>query len=199
MAVVGFTRGMQIVNTSSGETSQQLVCPCSDVDAVAFSPDGGRLAAAGRNGRIRVWTVSSGARERDIETDRRRIRSLTFSPDGKRLAAAGDGTTVRVFDVTTGSVAATIEARPARVYALQFLANDSLATGGTDNRVWIWDLNTAQATRQLEGHTGTVAALACDAHGTTLVSGGYDTTLRIWNLAAETEPSVAQTSAESVR
>ena len=77
----------------------------------------------------------------------------------------------------------TLATRPAKVYSLVFLDSQHLATGGTDNRITIWDLDSKPADRQLVGHTGTVAALACDATGRMLVSGSYDTTLRIWNLA----------------
>ena len=48
------------------------------------------MAAAGRNGKIRIWNVTDGSNQRDIETDGRRIRALAFSPDGTRLAAAGN-------------------------------------------------------------------------------------------------------------
>jgi WD40 repeat protein len=41
------------------------------------------------------------------------------------------------------------------------------------------------------GHTGTVAALACDSRGQTIVSGSYDTTVRIWNLMADAAPNTA--------
>jgi WD40 repeat protein len=51
----------------------------------------------------------------------------------------------------------------------------------------------------LEGHTGTVAALACDATGRVLVSGSYDTTIRIWNLEESASPSVAASPNETVR
>jgi WD40 repeat protein len=190
---------MHLVNTSSGETSQQLVCPCGDVRTVVFSPDGTRLAAAGRNGRIRIWNVASGSRERDIPTDRRRIRSLAFSPDGRMLAAAGQSTSIRILDVETGEVAVSLETRPAKVHALLFLDSATLATGGTDNCISIWDLGSRQVTRRLAGHTGTVAALACDASSKTLVSGSYDTTLRIWNLCAEERPGMAQSPAEITR
>ena len=46
------------------------------------------MAAAGRNGRIRVWNITEGKSERDIDTEGRRIRALAFSPDvhhGQRL------------------------------------------------------------------------------------------------------------------
>ena len=84
----------------------------------------------------------------------------------------------------------TLATRPAKVYALVFLDNQRLATGGTDNRITIWDLDSQQADTQLVGHTGTVAALACDRPAD-LVSGSYDTTVRIWNLADEQTPATA--------
>jgi WD40 repeat protein len=44
----------------------------------------------------------------------------------------------------------------------------------------------------LVGHTGSVASLATNACGTLLVSGSYDTTLRVWELKpAASQPSVA--------
>jgi WD40 repeat protein len=182
LAIVGFSNSLQIVNTSTGQISQELVCPCADVRTVTFSGDGERMAVAGRSGKIRVWNLTSGARERDIETDGRRIRALSFSPDGRRLAAAGSSPVIRILDAESGHTVATLNTRPAQVHALVFVDERRLATGGTDNRILLWDLDSRQATAQLVGHTGTVAALACDARGSTLVSGSYDTTMRIWNL-----------------
>ena len=79
-----------------------------------------------------------------------------------------------------------LAARPAKVYAAVFLDNQSLATGGSDNRIHIWDLDSRIVTKELVGHTGSVAALACDRTGTMLVSGSYDTTLRVWDLQRST-------------
>src|SRR5262249_48668578 len=134
-----------------------------------------------RNGKIRIWDVATGTSQRDIETDNRRIRALAFSPDGQWLAAAGTSQKIRLFALTNGQSVKTLDTRPAKVYTMVFLDNHRLATGGTDNRVTIWDLE-SQRTNQLIGHTGTVAALACDATGNIVVSGSYDTTLCIWNL-----------------
>jgi WD40 repeat protein len=201
LAMVGFDNSLKIVNVSTGQLSQTLVCPCADTRTITFSPDGSRMAVAGRNGKIRVWNVNNGKQERDIETDGRRIRALAFSPDSQQLAAAGLSTSVRVFDVASGNSVMTLSTRPAKVYSMLFLSKDRLATGGTDNRVTIWDLDSQRTTNQLVGHTGTVAALACDATGNILVSGSYDTTLCIWNLVTrQPVPATARrTSAGDAR
>jgi WD40 repeat protein len=199
VAVVGFSNQLQIINTSSGHASHRLACPCSDVRTVTFSPDGTRLAVAGRNGRIRLWNVDSGVQERDLETGGRRIRALAFSPDSRLLAAGGDGPIIHLIDVASDNVAATLDSRPGKVHALLFIDHRQLAVGGTDNRIAIWDVDSRQVARQLVGHTGTVASLACDAAGQVLVSGGFDTTIRVWNLTESATPAVARSDGDAAR
>jgi WD40 repeat protein len=195
LAVAGFSSSLKIVDASTGQISRELACPCADVRAVTISPDGQRLAAAGRNGTVRIWNAADGTQERDIETDGRCIRALAFSPDGRYLAAAGTSPSIRVFDTSTGGTTVTFSTRPAKCYSLVFLDNNRLAAGGTDNRILIWDLTSRQAVSQLVGHTGTVAALATCRGGTTLVSGSYDTTVRIWDLVNENAPATAARAA----
>jgi WD40 repeat protein len=137
---------------------------------------------AGRDGQIRLWNMNTGLHERDIATDRHRIRSLAFSPDGTQLASGGEGVVIHILNVSDGSDVTSLPAQPARVLTMTFLNDDQLAFGGTDNTIRVWDVPREKVTLELVGHTGSVAALDCDAAGTTLVSGSYDTTLRVWNL-----------------
>jgi WD40 repeat protein len=183
LAVVGFSKNLEIINTSTGQVSQEMDGPCVDIRTVVFSPKGDRMAAAGRNGKIRIWNVNNSKTQSDIVTDDRRIRALAFSPDGMFIAAAGDGLSIGVYEVATGKSFMTLSNRPAKVYSLVYLDSQHLATGGSDNSVTIWDMDSKQADSRLVGHTGTVAALACDSTGRILVSGSYDTTIRIWDRA----------------
>jgi WD40 repeat protein len=62
------------------------------INALAFSPDGTRLASGSRDGAVRLWDVVTGRQVAVLRGHRRPVNSLAFSPDGRTLAS-GDGFT----------------------------------------------------------------------------------------------------------
>src|SRR5436190_12659145 len=71
------------------------------VQAVAFSPDGKRLATGGDGKTVSVWDVTTG-QQLFVARGQSGIQGLAFSPDGRQLACAGADGTVRIFDSPTG-------------------------------------------------------------------------------------------------
>ncbi|PWB90468.1 hypothetical protein C5688_10745 [Methylocystis sp. MitZ-2018] len=58
------------------------------VNHAVYSPDGTRIAAGTRDGKIAVWDAGTGRVVRIFSDDRKAIYNVAFSPDGKRLASA---------------------------------------------------------------------------------------------------------------
>ena len=59
-----------------------------------------------------------------------------------------------------------------------------LASGGTDNTIWLWDVRAAQQVHALEGHTDRVWSVAFSPDGQLLASGGADKIIRLWDVRA---------------
>ena len=68
--------------------------------AVAFSPDGKRIAAAGFDGTLRILDAATGREMLTIFAHNSPVTGVTFSPDGYRLASSSYDHTVRLWDAT---------------------------------------------------------------------------------------------------
>ena len=71
---------------------------------------------------------------------------------------------IEIFDAATGEAIMKLAARPAKIYSLTFLDSQHLATGGSDNRITVWDLDSKEAafgTRRPHRH-GRSLGLRCD-------------------------------------
>ncbi len=69
--------------------------------AVAFSPDGKRVASGSWDG-VKLWDAATGQSIRTLKGDSGPVSGVSFSPDGGRLASAGHNRMVRVWDAATG-------------------------------------------------------------------------------------------------
>jgi WD40 repeat protein len=199
LAVVGFGDRVRLFN-AAGQPAGEFLAPGRDTRAVGYSADGQLLAAAAHNGKLCVWRGPQPTPIVEIaKAHRRAIFAVAFSPDGQYLASGGDGEFIHVWNVQTGQKRLSIR-RAGKTRSLVFCGADLLAAGGTDNRVRIWDLARVEKLpppadvhvedMQLVGHQGSVTSLVYDARAGQIISGSYDTTVRVWTI----KPAAARTT-----
>src|SRR5262245_54085708 len=117
------------------------------------------------------------------------LETIATSPDGKRLAAAGWGGDVKILNIETGEQLAAIQTGGGYVFALAFSPDGKQIAAGTNAKpdfITIWDAGTGQPVRGLKGHSDAVLSLAYSRDGSKLLSGSYDGTARLWDVAAGT-------------
>jgi WD40 repeat protein len=71
--------------------------------AVAFSPDGRRLATGGLHTDVHIWDVRSGRLVGELEQGSAGVRTLDFSADGRTLAVSGFEPVASLWDVASGA------------------------------------------------------------------------------------------------
>jgi WD40 repeat protein len=199
----------------SADTTEGVVCawhrrggefyPAKDlnqhlraVNALAFRPDGARVASGSDDGDVRIWDPHTTEQFLRIETrdDSHFWSSVTdcaFSPDGTLLASASSDYTVKLWHAETGELVVTFQGHTEPVTACRFSPNGTqLVSASKDGMLMIWDVHSHERLATLVGHGGEVTDCCISPDGTRLVStgGAFDRSVRIWDLREAVASSV---------
>jgi len=177
---------VKVVDVATGQEVASLrLAEGSARRALAYSPDGRRLAGTGEDRQVYLWDVPTYRLSARLAGHTGEIFSVAFSADGRRLASAGADRTVRVWDVDTGESRAVLRGHTGEVFTAVFHPDGArIASGGRDRVIWLWDAARGEEVARLQGHTNYVFSLAFSPDGKSLASASGDSTVRLW----DTEP-----------
>ena len=181
-----------------------LIRVSGKLDAIAFSPDGTTMATASGDSRaVTLWDVATGRERASLADHQGPIWSVAFSPDGRLLAAAsggcrrwpspaGDGQVgeIRLWDLSgcKPKPRASLVGHGYGIVSAAFSPDGTtLASGGFDRAVKLWDVAAGREWATLDGHEGWVAAVAFSPDGTILATGSHDQTIKLWDAATGRE------------
>lgn len=137
---------------SSSDRSNAVIGRLSNVNAVAFSPDGARLLSGASDNTLTLWQAESGQVVRTFAGHAGPVESVAFSPDGTRLLSGSWDKTIKLWDAASGQLSRTLEGHAGWVKSVAFSPDGArILSGGNDSTARIWDAATGQHLATLIG------------------------------------------------
>lgn len=182
----GTYHAVYIMDAARGTWLTRLTDHVDLVRAVAFSPDGTLVAAAGgasaRFGEIKLWNVASGTLVRTWRGHTDSIYSIAFSPSGAELASASYDRLIKIWDAASGREITTLKEHNDAVYSIAFLPDGhQLVSAAGDRTVKIWDVATSRRVFTMSDATDALYAVAVHPRGSEIAAGGADRMIRTWS------------------
>lgn len=160
-------------------SQRQLEVAASRVEALAWSPDGRRLATGYVDGSVRLWDLNTSRATQAGTPHALAVSSLAFSPDGKTLASAAYDGTVHLW-VPEGGKSNGFSYQPARVWKLAFHPDGHrLGLALSDGTARLRDLRSGSEV-VLRGARGEVNSIDFSPSGALAVAAGDDRSVRLW-------------------
>lgn len=199
---VGTDIGLWLYNVSNGEETALYPDQIGHIHAIDFSPDGKMIASGGSgNPAIQLWDIEKRTLLSELSFTKRRdsVNTIAFSEDGNTLIHLHNSGLITHWDVESNE----------RLYDTEHIApytaaafsshRDNIVTGNRDGKIRFWhtkdvkkqvnekrDLNLDEVFKNRlndfkENVDREIWSVAFSPDGTTVATGSFDNSVRIWN------------------
>jgi serine/threonine protein kinase len=160
----------------------------SAVTAVAWSPDGRRMASSSYDSTVQLWNASDGSHLFTYKGHRAPVFSVAWSPDGTRIASSSWDMTVQIWDANNGRRLLTYKGHRGGLFSVAWSPDGTrIASSSNDDIVQVWNASDGSELLTYKGHRDSVNAVTWSLDGIRIASGSADKTVQVWNASDGSE------------
>lgn len=181
-SLLGLYNGQALIVADAASGDVLLSVPVGVIQAgPVFSPDGKRMATAGKE--IQIYDATTGDLLTTLPGHNGWIKQIIFSPDGTKIASVSVDETAKIWDLATETLSANLEGHTGGVDGIAFSPDSSIAvTVSWDTSVRLWNVSTGQEIHRLVGHVDWVRRVVFSPNGRLIVSSDYSGNIMVWGL-----------------
>ena len=157
---------------------------------------------------IELWNVPDATKQHTFIGHTNDVTNAIFSPDGKTLATGSEDKTIRLWDVNTGQQKHILRdqswilrdqswilrgerhSADKHFQTLSFSPDGKiLANGINHGPIYLWNTETGEQKKILQGHTKCIKDISFSTDGGTLTSMNGDGTVLVWDIASILSPT----------
>jgi len=168
-------------DTATGKFDVELKGHTKTVACVAVSPDGKFALSGGNDNLVRLWDLTTGKELKQLQGHTGPVRAVAFLP-GNRAVSGGHDRTVRLWNLDTGTPVRTLGTFSTYVLGLAVTRDGKHVAVASNPSAPLIDVESGTVTRSFNGHTQALHATAVSPDGKLLATGGFDKTVRVWEL-----------------
>ncbi|KAL8141698.1 hypothetical protein V2J09_014730 [Rumex salicifolius] len=196
---VGLANCVYLWNAYSSKVTRLCDLGDNSVCSVGWAPRGTNLAVGTHNGSVQIWDASSCKMVRSMAGHRLRTGSLAWSPSV--LSSGSRDKKILQRDIRAqDDYVSKLTGHKSEVCGLKWsYDNRELASGGNDNRLFVWNQHSRQPVLKYCEHTAAVKAIAWSPHLYGLLASGggtADRRIRFWNTSTNAHLACVDTGSQ---
>jgi WD40 repeat protein len=179
-------------NSSDGRALFNITAHSGAVQSLAYSPDGSLIASASLDHTVRIWNATNGDPIHTLSGHSDSVQCVAFSQDGSSVSSGSLDKSVRIWNVTTAESLSNFTGHTYGVWSVAFSHDGELVAAGEglssgtlppivhDARIRVWNITDDTLQTSLEGHSNIISALDFSSDDSSLASGSYDWSVKLW-------------------
>lgn len=176
---------LKLWKVADGSLVREFVNPHSDsIFGLDFSPQGDRIVSGSADHFVKMFRVADGQFLEAFEGHTHHVLGVSWKFDGRRIVSCGADNSIKVWDLEAevDKRKRQVGGHKKEVTTISFIgSSDQFLTSSADMQVSLYQAQDGRKVRDFKGATDYLYSAAASADGKSIVAGGEDSVLRVWN------------------
>ncbi|EDV25613.1 uncharacterized protein TRIADDRAFT_23688, partial [Trichoplax adhaerens] len=184
-----FGTKVQVVDIKTGAVTTSFDEDEDIITCLAVTPDDKWLLTCSQNLLLRQWNWQEKSCTRAWKSAHvGPVVAMEFDASSTLLATGSSDSTIKIWDISSNYYTHNLKGSQGVVNTISFHPDPAilhLFSAADDYKIRQWDLKSSKCIRIFEGHYSSISSLAFSHDGKTLLSGGRDNVVNLWDIASK--------------